>query len=237
MVRPVTHMLSGRRPSARSFHGWAILLATLLLVIIGPFVLFEGALVEAVRSALDPDHSRYLTGITVVALLASDIVLPVPSSLVSTGAGALLGFMWGTVASSIGMTLGSVGGYALGYRYGRRAAAALVGADEIARAEATVQVHGALAVVILRPVPVLAEASLIVAGALRIPFTKVCVAVSAANVALSAWYAGFGAAADVAGIVSVFSGALLLPALVLFVRFLLRRSKGVHAVVRSFTDD
>lgn len=205
------------------FQGWAILLVMLLMVILAPFLIFEDAVLEVAERALAPDRSRHLTGIAVVALLASDIVLPVPSSLVSTGAGTLLGFFWGAVASAIGMTLGCIGGYLLGHRYGRAAATTLVGTEEIARAEATLHAHGVLALLLLRPVPVLAEASLISAGALRVPFANVCVAVSAANVAVSAWYAGIGASADETGFVLVFAGALLLPASALLLRFLFRR--------------
>jgi uncharacterized membrane protein YdjX (TVP38/TMEM64 family) len=211
-------------PARNPFHGWAIIVVTLLLVILAPFLLFEGAVLDAAERALDPVRPRLLTGIAVIVLLASDIVLPVPSSVVSTGAGSLLGFLWGTVASSIGMTLGCLAGYVIGYRYGRRTATVVVGATQIARAEATVLAFGALALLILRPVPVLAEASVISAGALRVPFTRVCVSVSAANIALSAWYAGFGAAADQASVVFVFLGALLLPASALLVQLFFRRS-------------
>jgi uncharacterized membrane protein YdjX (TVP38/TMEM64 family) len=205
-------------PARARFKGWAILLALLLVVILAPFLVFEDAVFEVATSALAPDHSRSLTGIAIVALLASDIFLPVPSSLVSTGAGALLGFFWGTVASAVGMTVGCVGGYLVGHRYGRRVATTFVAPDEIARAEAKLQAHGVLSLLLLRPVPVLAEASVISAGALRVPFTPACVAVSAANVAVSAWYAGIGASANKTGFVLVFAAALSLPALALLLR-------------------
>jgi uncharacterized membrane protein YdjX (TVP38/TMEM64 family) len=214
---------TGSLPARARFKGWAISLALLLVVILAPFLMFENAVFELSMNALTPDQSRSLTSIAVVALLASDILLPVPSSLVSTAAGTLLGSFWGTLASSVGMTLACVGGYFLGHRYGRPAATAFVGSDEMVRVEATLQAHGVFPLLLLRPVPVLAEASVISAGALRLPFTHVCMAVSAANVAVSAWYAGIGAAADEIGFILVFAGALSLPALALLLRPLVRR--------------
>ncbi|HEY0871928.1 MAG TPA: VTT domain-containing protein [Vicinamibacterales bacterium] len=219
-----TAMSTPARPARARFKGWAILVALLLGLILAPFVMFEDAMFDMSMRALAPDRSRSLTGIAVVALLASDIFLPVPSSLVSTAAGTLLGFFWGTVASAVGMTLGCSGGYLLGHRYGRPAAAAVVAPDDIARAEATLQAHGVLSLVLFRPVPVLAEASVISAGTLRLPFAHVFVAVSAANVVVSAWYAGMGASAPKAGFVLVFAGALALPALALLIRAMFRRS-------------
>ncbi len=221
------------RPARARFKGWAILVALLLGLILGPFVMFEDAMFDVSTGALAPGRSRSLTGMAVVALLASDIFLPVPSSIVSTAAGTLLGFFWGTVASAVGMTLGCSGGYLFGHRYGRPAATALVAPDEIARAEATLQAHGVLSLVLFRPVPVLAEASVISAGALRVPFGHVFVAVSTANVAVSAWYAAMGAAAVDAGFMVAFAGALALPALALLIRAIFRRHVGTAKAARS----
>jgi uncharacterized membrane protein YdjX (TVP38/TMEM64 family) len=213
----------------RRGYGWAMLAVTLISMIVLPFVFFEGGTLRVADRALHAGDSPYLTGLAVVLLLASDIVLPIPSSVVSTAAGTLLGFVGGTIVSSIGMTLGCLGGYALGSTCGRRAAMGVVGRDEVERIEASVMAHGSLALLILRPIPVLAEASMISAGVLRVPFTKACLAAGAANIALSAWYAGFGAATDVLGLAVVFVGALLLPASAILLRLLFRRRRQVRA--------
>ncbi|MFP2910634.1 DedA family protein, partial [Pyxidicoccus sp. 3LFB2] len=54
-------------------------------------------------------------------LLAGDIFLPVPSSLVSTAAGGLLGFWGGLATNWVGMMGACAVGYALGARAGTSA--------------------------------------------------------------------------------------------------------------------
>jgi uncharacterized membrane protein YdjX (TVP38/TMEM64 family) len=49
-----------------------------------------------------------------VGVLAADILLPVPSSLVATFGGAVLGIPLGTLCAWLGMTIGSLAGWALG---------------------------------------------------------------------------------------------------------------------------
>ena len=58
--------------------------------------------------------SGWATAGAIGALLALDVFLPVPSSIVSTGAGVLLGFWTGAAVIWIGMTLGCVIGYVFG---------------------------------------------------------------------------------------------------------------------------
>ncbi|MBA3482501.1 MAG: hypothetical protein H0T51_11860, partial [Pirellulales bacterium] len=53
----------------------------------------------------------------VVAILAADIVLPVPSGPISTLAGSHLGVALGTAASALGMTLGAVIAFAVARRF------------------------------------------------------------------------------------------------------------------------
>src|ERR1700752_3185157 len=95
-----------------------------LAVPVVPFLLFGQ---KGLERALDewrehPPPPGYVAA-AVVALLATDVFLPIPSSLVSTLAGWQLGALGGTAASWIGMTLGAAIGFAVARRFGQPAVA------------------------------------------------------------------------------------------------------------------
>ena len=121
----------------------------------------------------------------VVALLAADVVLPVPSSLVSTAAGAALGFTVGTVASILGMTLCSQLGYTLGRRLGVPIVSRIVSSDALAIASQRLANRAISALVIMRPVPVLAEASVVMAGVLGVNPARFFLTTLLANIGIS----------------------------------------------------
>lgn len=105
--------MTGLEGSARSGR-WVLAGAILVALVVAPFALF-GVAFEAWTGALIRSDRRAAAAAFVgVGLLAADVVLPVPSSLVSAGLGAALGPLAGTLTSTLGMTLGSVVGYGLG---------------------------------------------------------------------------------------------------------------------------
>jgi len=205
------------RPRRRRAAGWWLIAGAVAALIIVPFVLFADdvtALSDRMLAAADSPRTR---AAVIVALLASDVLLPVPSSIVSTAAGALLGFQLGTAASALGMTLGCLVGYGLGWRLGRAGATRLVGAQELERAASRVGRFRELAVLACRPVPVLAEASVVAAGVIHAPLARFVLVVSGANIAISAWYAAVGStAASRWEFVLASLVAFLLPALGVF---------------------
>ena len=94
------------------------------------------------------------------ALLAGDAVLPVPASALMLLDGALFGPLAGALPSLAGAEAAALLGWAIGHRGGaplRRAVrpAAAAGVDAFVRRD------GALAIVLTRPVPVLAETAAI----------------------------------------------------------------------------
>src|SRR5687768_8096134 len=66
----------------------------------------------------------------VIALLAVDILLPIPSSLVMILSGAAFGVVGGSAIALVGSIGGEWLGFELVRRYGRRASARLVGDEE-----------------------------------------------------------------------------------------------------------
>jgi len=192
---------------------WSLVLFTILALIVVPFLLFErqfNALADVVARR---DASSMSVAAGIAALLASDVVLPIPSSIVSAAAGMLLGFGRGTVVVWIGMSLSCLCGYAIGAR-SSNLARRFVGEESLARATGLASRFGDLAIVICRPIPVLAEASVITAGLLRASFSRVMFLSLAANLGVAAGYAAIGAfSMTMDSFLLAFLGSLVVPGL------------------------
>ncbi|HEY3497277.1 MAG TPA: VTT domain-containing protein, partial [Polyangiaceae bacterium] len=147
--------------------GWTVLAVLLLALILVPFLLGESAVFDASRRLLSEPGSRPWLGALVVGLLAADLFLPIPSSFVAAGAVAAFGGIFGGTVVWLGLTAAALLGYAVGRYGGAALALRVVGAAELARAERLHQRFGALVLIVCRGVPVLAEASTVFAGALR----------------------------------------------------------------------
>lgn len=193
---------------------WLALVALVLALILIPFVLFEAPLtgmmtdlVMAVR-----DHV-FFAGAIIALILLADILLPVPSSLVSGLAGALLGFWSGVLVIWLGMSAGCLLGYWLGRSAGHAAMRRIVGPAQTERARALFAGKGGVALVVTRAVPVLAEALVLGAGAARMPLVSFMLLTGAANLAVALAYAAVGALALSEGsFLLFFIGLAALPA-------------------------
>jgi len=133
------------------------------------FFLVSFLVVEVIDVPLLKDPSTWLGGASMltallgIGLLAADVILPVPSSVVMVANGALFGVIGGTLLS-VG---GSTGAALIGFSIGRRGGplmARLVPPKEHARADHLLSRWGGLAMVVTRPVPLLAETVAIMAG-------------------------------------------------------------------------
>ena len=190
---------------------WLILSLLLLTVIVGPFIAFEDDFERVGRQITNGEMARWPAAVALGGFLALDILLPVPSSMVSTAAGALLGFAAGTLVIWLGMTAGCLFGYALGTR-SSALARRLVGVDGLARAARVAEAYGDWGLVISRPVPVLAEASVIAAGLIGASFPRFTILTTLSNLGIAAAYAAVGAFSMSAGsFLLTFLGAIGLP--------------------------
>ncbi len=145
-----------------------------------------------------------------VGLLVADVLLPVPSSLVMVAHGALFGIIAGTLLSLIG----SLGACLFGFWLGRRGGSWLehvVTQGERERADELLRRWGALAIIVTRPVPILAETVAIMAGASPLGWGRVTLAALAGSLAPALLYALAGAA------VADFQSAALMFGLVILV--------------------
>jgi uncharacterized membrane protein YdjX (TVP38/TMEM64 family) len=190
-----------------------ILSATTLLLglVLVPFILF-GEAVEA-RSHLAFAQSPEVLALGGAALLALDVLLPVPSSIVATAMGAALGAWPGTLVNAVGLTSGCLLGLMVG-RSGSPLVQRLLGKRLYPGFVAWVERYGIAAVLVCRAVPVLAEASVIALGAARARPGPILLAAAAADLGLGAVYAFAGAAHGPAAApgLPAFAAAIGLPA-------------------------
>lgn len=169
-----------------------LVLALALAVPIVPFLWFGEAAEARFAEWLDRSTSPGVSAALVIGLLASDVFLPVPSSVVSTFAGKVLGFWGGTAASWLGMTLGAVLAFGLVRLLGRPIARRLSSEEELARMEAMVDRHGLFILIVARPIPVFAEASVLMLGMMQLGWWRFLLAVGLSNLGIAAAYALLG---------------------------------------------
>jgi uncharacterized membrane protein YdjX (TVP38/TMEM64 family) len=196
---------------------WAILWLVIIGIVLLPFVFFEQQFNEFAERLTASDASRWLVAGTIFGLLALDVFLPVPSSLVSTASGVLLGFGVGAAVIWLGMMTGCGVGYAFGWK-GAAAARRLVGDDGIERAAKLASRYGDLTIVLCRPVPILAEASVVFAGLVGAPLARFVRLTALSNLGIALGYAAFGALSlDINSFLFAFLGAMLIPGLFLLI--------------------
>ena len=207
---------SGWRP-------WAIVLALLLIAILAPFLLLEQRIHTWAERLTSPHLSTEAIAAAVISLLALDIFLPVPSSIVSTAAGAALGLLPGLAASLAGMTLGSLLGYGCGRRYGLPLVRRVVRDRDLEHVLIRFRRSAGWALAAMRPVPVLAEASALVAGVAGVPLPAYIGITTLANTGISLVYCAIGASVLQSGsFLLAFAASLLLPGLAMLIGRVLR---------------
>ncbi len=167
------------------------IIVTLLIIL--PFLIWGGT-IESWTAALirEGQTSPLRTGLILAAVLASDVIMPVPSCIASTACGLTLGLLRGTLASFAGMSISCLAGYALG-RLFTPAATRMLGKEESEKLGEFQRHYGIWLVLSMRPVPVLAEASMLFVGITREPFGRTMAVASLGNLVVSLIYAAVGA--------------------------------------------
>ena len=190
---------------ARALCVAAVVTTSSLLLVFGVAVALDLPVLR------DPSPAMRRLGAAAAALglllLVADVVVPVPSSLVMVANGALFGAVTGTALSVAGSVGAVTFGYAIGAGAASRRSTARGGAGHSA-VRATLDRWGTFAVAVTRPVPVLAEATSVLAGVAGLPLRWVVAAATAGAVPVAAAYAVAGASDDpVANGAAVFAGA------------------------------
>lgn len=177
----------------RSMNRYALLFSGLLTAFLGLFLLVEGLHIPLlVDPSAQMDERGIGSAMVGVGLLIVDVFLPVPSSLVMLAHGALFGTVLGTLLSLIGSTGAASVGFAIG-RANRITLSRYITAEEQARAEVLFRRWGWMAIVVSRPIPMLAEAMVIVAGTSSMPWSVLLASTIAGVLPASFLYALTGA--------------------------------------------
>lgn len=178
----------------------------ILAIPIVPFVLF-GTQVESWFAAWkESPPAAPIVAAVVIGLLATDILLPIPSSVVATLAGYQLGAVGGTAATWAGMTLGAVTGFALARKFGPPFVSWLTRHADLARTKSLTDRFGPLVLVLGRGVPVLAEATVLLMGMHGLSWRRFLPPVLLANFGLALAYAVFGEVAQRNGLLPLALG-------------------------------
>jgi 3-dehydroquinate synthase len=194
---------------------WTLVAVGLISLIVVPFVIWEAELQVWSEAWLVGAEGRVVVAFVVTLLLALDVLLPIPSSVVASLAVLSLGPVLGASAVWLGLTAGAALGYALGKSGGRVLVRRLVGERELERAERLATHFGSSVLVVTRGVPVLAEASSLLAGAFAMPLGRFALIVGCSNLGLALAYAllsHVGSSAG-AGFVLPFALGVVVPAL------------------------
>ncbi|MCA9101126.1 MAG: VTT domain-containing protein [Planctomycetales bacterium] len=169
-----------------------LLIAAVLLVPIVPFLFLGGWEDRMLGWINTPPASQWTVAWLVVGLLAVDIFLPVPSSAVCTFSGAHLGWLAGGLAAWLGMTAGSVVGFALARALGRPLAERFANPGDLDRSDQLGRRFGTAVLVMTRPLPVLAEAAVLLMGVSQLSWRRFLISVGLSNLGVALVYAVFG---------------------------------------------
>ena len=94
------------------FLGFILIVLTSIIL---PLSLLESSMAELTNEFIEwSGNNKFLNSILVIFALAADVFLPIPNGVTNTLAGAILGFYLSIPIIWIGLTLGSIIGFAIG---------------------------------------------------------------------------------------------------------------------------
>ena len=164
-----------------------------LLIPIVPFVIlgegFEDRLLNWIQSGL-PD-AQIALGLG--GLLAVDLLLPVPSTAVTTYAGGVLPWGLAFLCAWLGLSAGHLIGFVLARRLGRPFAERWSSPQHLQQLDRLSLRYGPVILVATRALPLLSEASVLLLGITRCPFWLGTFAVVLSNAVIAAVYVSVGA--------------------------------------------
>jgi uncharacterized membrane protein YdjX (TVP38/TMEM64 family) len=163
---------------------------------------------------------RSTAWLVAIALLVSDLLLPIPNTIVMAALGVIYGPLLGGLVATVGNCLSGLLGYVIGRRFGRPLARRLLGDAELGAAEHLFTRSGGWIVAGSRWLPILPEAIACMAGLARMPAPRFALALLCGSAPLGFVVAGVGHAGSGHPLLTIALCALLpLP-----VWYLLRRT-------------
>ncbi|MGQ2931428.1 MAG: TVP38/TMEM64 family protein [Sphingopyxis sp.] len=174
---------------------WLAIVALLFLVIGLPLIFRDQFMAASDAVLAAADERPIAAAAFIIAALTLDLFLPVPNGVTNTLAGAAFGFPVGTLVIWLGLMGASLAGYAVGRWAARPLAKRWLGADDVEKAHALAERAGPIALILSRPVPVLAEVMAIAAGVSAMAFARFALVMALANLGVAMLFAAIGAAA------------------------------------------
>lgn len=197
-----------------------------LALIIVPFLFWSEGIEAFVSRTLAGQHQLAVAGLT-VAILAADVLLPVPSSFVGMTAIVVLGGPLGALSLLGGLTLSCLIGYAIGYSCRRAMFERFYGDTAFRDLSMEVWRYGSIALLICRGIPVLAELSVMAAGFFRFGTPRFLWVTLLANTLITVVYVLLGARlATTNALPLLLLGVLIVPAGTYLVRLLWLRLRS-----------
>ncbi len=198
---------------------------SVLFVVADQFGWLEHDFVEQHLSAIQGSGAGQALVVTaIIGLLAVDLVLPVPSSIIMALSGKLLGFLPGGLVAFAGAMLAAAIGF-YGCRLGgQRVFDRLVGAADAENISAWFRRYGVYAIILSRPVPMLTEILSCLAGLSKVRARIFFAASILGTLPICFVYSYFGHLGDLTNPWPAIGIALVVPAIGWFIVRRLKRA-------------
>ncbi len=175
------------------FFGFLIIFLTTILL---PLSLLDSSLEDISKELINwSGENKIFNSILVISALTADVFLPVPNGLTNTLAGAILGFYLSIPIIWIGLTLGSLIGFAIGKYAAKPFAKKLLSKEDLERSEEISKKFGIGILLIARPAPAFAEISTVAAGLAGMKTITFLLVMIFSNLLISVVYAFIATAA------------------------------------------
>tara|TARA_B100000963_G_scaffold56896_1_gene44928 strand:- start:116 stop:796 length:681 start_codon:yes stop_codon:yes gene_type:complete len=172
------------------------LIIIVLTSIILPLSLLESSIADLTNEFIEwSGTNQFLNSILIIFALAADVFLPIPNGVTNTFAGAILGFYLSIPVIWIGLTLGSIIGFAIGKYAAKPLAKKILSQEDLERSEEVSKKFGVSILLIARPAPALAEISTVAAGLAGMKWSTFLTIMIVSNLLIAVVYAFIGTAA------------------------------------------
>lgn len=206
-------------------HKKAIIFTSIAILIIITFIIWEKPIENSFNSLLETAKEEKLrSALVLFSFLSLDILLPIPSSIASTLCGSILGFFYGFLTSFMAMNVSCAIGYILG-RFFEKTSKRFISDKETEQLKNNTK-NEFFFILAMRPIPVLAEASLIYAGTQHYRASTVTYSSLLSNASISAVYALIGTIGDATdSMIPAFVAVILLSAICMFIQHISNKTR------------
>lgn len=129
-----------------------------------------------------------------ILLLMADLLLPVPGTVVMSALGAVYGVLLGGIFAAAGSFFAGMLGYGVGRFFKEKTAKKWLGERDFQRGNQLFNKGGGWVVAVSRALPILPEVISCMAGLVRMPFWKFCLALACGSVPMGFLFAWIGRA-------------------------------------------